>query len=207
MLTLNLVTLRPFHAGDLDFVVSARNDLSIEAASQPTEPRPISRAVFKARLEAGLPAVSSGGADDLEFVITRADDPAGAPLGIAGLYNVDRFNGLAEIGATIAAASARRNGIGIDTYLALARYGFTTLGLNKVYGFVKAGNEAGRGTCVRIGLSEEGVLREHRWIEGERVDLHVYGLLAREWDARLVDWRLHDAATAAAAAAAAGGTD
>lgn len=198
MLTLNAVTLRPFTEEDIDFLVRARTDLSIEAASQPTEPRPVTAALFRGRLATGVAAVSSGGNDDVEFIVTRAADPTGAALGIAGLYGVDRFNGTAEVGASIVEPSARGEGLGIDAYVALMHYGFRTLGLHKLFGYVKGNNAAARGTLRRIGLNEEGILREHRWIDGERVDLHMYGLLARDLRPELADWRQWDTRQSAA---------
>lgn len=33
----------------------------------------------------------------------------------------------------------------------------------------------------RLGFREEGRLRDHAYLRGERVDVLVYGLLAEEW--------------------------
>lgn len=189
MLSANLATLRPFAQRDIELLMRMRNDLRVEAASQSTEPAPVTEAVFRARFASGMAAVSSGGAGDVEFVITRTGDVEGNGLGVGGLYGLDRFNRHAELGVTIASEADRRGGIGIDSYIALARYAFLDLGLNKVYGNVKGTNEAARGTMLRLGLRAEGVRREHRWERGDFVDLHHFSLLRRDWTEELVHWR------------------
>lgn len=189
MLSTDHVVLRAFRATDVDVVHRTRNDLAVEAASQSGEPRPVGPAAFHARIAAGHPALSSGGTDDIEFAVCRADDPDRAPLGIGGLYGIDRFNGLCELGVTVADPRARGLGLGFDAHLVLIAYAFRTLRMHRVHAHVKADNAAALRTCGRLGMTHEGVLREHRWKDGSFVDLHVYGLLAREWDPALLDWR------------------
>jgi RimJ/RimL family protein N-acetyltransferase len=33
----------------------------------------------------------------------------------------------------------------------------------------------------KVGLREEGVLRDHKFVDGKHVDVHQYGLLESEW--------------------------
>ena len=42
-------------------------------------------------------------------------------------------------------------------------------------------NDASRGLLERLGFTEEGRLREHRFVGGEYVDTIFYGLLREEW--------------------------
>ncbi len=189
MLTLNKARLRAIAPADLDHLAGLGADLLIAAAAQPDPPFPLALPAVRSRLEQGHAAPLSGGEHDHEFAIARADDPASEILGIAGLYGVDRFNSIAEIGVTITSPDARGNGIGIDTYVLLSRFAFRAQRLNKVYAQVKGSNTAALATCERLGIRRHGILPEHRWIDGAPDDLHIFGLLARDWSEDMVHWR------------------
>ncbi|MDQ8043140.1 MAG: GNAT family protein [Solirubrobacteraceae bacterium] len=189
MTSTKYIDLCPLARTDLPAILGIRNDHRIEGDYQPTAPRPITMRMLEAHDEAGLCALSSGGEDDIEFGIRDPNDPSGALLGIAGLYDVDPWAGIAEVGVTLGYEAARGRGLGIDAYVALAMYAFDGLGLRKLVGHVKGSNEAARGTCARLGLVEEGVLREHRWLRGAWEDLHCYAFFARQWTPDYVDWR------------------
>ncbi len=191
MLTLNKARLRALSVNDLDRLAEHCGDLAITAAAQPDPPFPIVLPAVRARLESGHAAPLTGGQHDHEFAITLADDPSAAMLGIAGLYDVDRFNSIAEIGVTITDPASRGLGVGIDTYVLLARFAFRGQRLNKVYAQVKGSNTVALATCERLGIRRHGVLPEHRWIDGAPDDLHIFGLLAREWSDDLIRWRAH----------------
>ena len=64
----------------------------------------------------------------------------------------------------------------------LVGYAFDTLGLDRLYAHAQASNSASRAVLERVGFHEEGRLREHAYVRGERVDVLVYGLLADERD-------------------------
>lgn len=189
MMTLNAAHLRAATVRDVDFVAVTRNQLDIEVASQSSAPVPRGADTFRKRLANCPAAPSSGGASDVEFIVCRADDPAREPLGIAGLYAIDRHNGNCEFGVTISSVKARGLGIGFDTHLALVKFGFEHLRMCRMYAHVKADNVRALKTCERLKMTREGILRQHRWKAGEFVDLHLYGLMVDEWDPELLYWR------------------
>jgi RimJ/RimL family protein N-acetyltransferase len=189
MLELNGVRLRAFEQRDLPRIVEIHNDLDLELVTQPTCPTPRGVAEFRARLEAAHPAVSCGDPRAVEFAVARASDPDARLIGIAGLHEIDEHNGHAEIGVTIADPEARGHGLGIDAYVLLAMYAMQVRPLNKVYGHVKGSNAQALGTMRRLGLTEEAVFREHRYLRGTRESLHVFSLLKTEWTDRLLTWR------------------
>ncbi len=188
MLELNTIVLRPFRETDLSFVLAVRNDLEIETAAYPCEPRPQLPADLRRRYFEGHSAPSSGGDNDVEFVVATVEDER-TPVGIAGMYGVDRHNGIGEIGVTIGDRGQWGTGAGFDAHLALIEYGFTYLGLQRIYGQVKSDNRGVLKLCERLGMTREGTLRRHRWKAGNHVDLVVFGLLKEEYDPGLRDWR------------------
>ena len=61
---------------------------------------------------------------------------------------------------------------------------FRELQIHKVAGKVLDFNEASIRTHLRLGFTQEGVLREHHLIDGKHLDLIVFGLLSFEWRER-----------------------
>lgn len=60
-------------------------------------------------------------------------------------------------------------------------FAFRDLQIHKVVGQVLAFNEASIRTHLRLGFTQEGVLREHHLIYGKHLDLIVFGILSYEW--------------------------
>ncbi len=63
-------------------------------------------------------------------------------------------------------------------------FAFRELQIHKVSGQVLDFNEASIHTHLRLGFTQEGVLREHHLIDGKHLDLIVFGLLSFEWRER-----------------------
>lgn len=67
-------------------------------------------------------------------------------------------------------------------------FGFNVLGLNKAEARLRGANPASIAILKHFGYKKEGQLRQRvKGIDGEMVDLHIYGLLKQEWLASLVD--------------------
>ena len=66
---------------------------------------------------------------------------------------------------------------------ALITRAFDTAGLNRIEILCASGNRRSRAIPVRLGLREEGLLREAAWLYDHFVDLVVYATLAKEWRA------------------------
>ena len=64
---------------------------------------------------------------------------------------------------------------------ALVGYGFTELGLNKITASHFARNPASGRVMQKIGMAQEGLLRQDVRKGGGYEDLVLYGLLAEEW--------------------------
>jgi RimJ/RimL family protein N-acetyltransferase len=76
---------------------------------------------------------------------------------------------------------AEGRGYMTDTFAAILRVGFRELGLGKIFLRAIVGNERSARLARRFGFIREGVLREEfATLDGRRVDVEYYGLLARE---------------------------
>ena len=67
---------------------------------------------------------------------------------------------------------------------ALLRYGFTEMGLHKITASHFARNPASGRVMQKLGMSEEGLLRQQVRKNDDFEDLVLYGLLAEEWAER-----------------------
>jgi UDP-4-amino-4,6-dideoxy-N-acetyl-beta-L-altrosamine N-acetyltransferase len=75
-------------------------------------------------------------------------------------------------------------GTGRKVCAACLDFAFNELQIHKVAGHVLDFNDASILTHLRLGFRQEGVLREHRLIDGKHLDLIVFGLLSFEWRER-----------------------
>lgn len=103
------------------------------------------------------------------------------PIGFAGFLNIDTRVGRAEHHIFIGSESHRGRGYGSAAYRALADYGFTVLGLNRIYGYQHVDNVAAHRTTARAGWTQEGLLRQDGLYHGIPTDRYVISLLRHEW--------------------------
>jgi RimJ/RimL family protein N-acetyltransferase len=98
--------------------------------------------------------------------------------------NLDPQNVRAELGYSL---SRKHWGKGLATEAAHAvmNWGFQTYGLNKVYATCDPRNERSRRVLRKLGMTEEGLLRQHLKWQGEFRDALHYGILRSEWEGNL----------------------
>ncbi len=111
----------------------------------------------------------------------RRDD--GGLLGTCTLFHIDEQCRRAEIGYMLA-ASAWGKGYATEAISALLAHGFGQMRLNRIEADIDPLNRASARVLERQGFVMEGLLRE-RWIVGDlKSDSALYGLLARDYEAR-----------------------
>lgn len=115
---------------------------------------------------------------NFRFVIETPEDGA---VGIATLTGIDWKNRRATHGIKLANKERRAKGVGTDTVMAIMRYAFDELGLNRLDGSWFDTNVASKGLYKKCGWVEEGVKRQYVYKHGEFRDLTVVGILASEY--------------------------
>ncbi|WP_022750263.1 GNAT family N-acetyltransferase [Lachnobacterium bovis] len=116
--------------------------------------------------------------DSFRFVIETKED---GPVGIATLIDIDWKNRRAYHGIKLSSKEKRTKGIGTDAVMAIMRYAFDELGLNRLDGSWFDNNEPSKGLYKKCGWSEEGVRREYVYKKGAYRDLTVVGILASDY--------------------------
>ncbi|WP_049898382.1 GNAT family N-acetyltransferase [Halococcus agarilyticus] len=104
----------------------------------------------------------------------------GEPVGMIGLSDVVEVWGRAEVGYWVTPDSWGE-GYATEATDLLVGYAFDQRRLNKVVATAFEHNAGSRRVLEKVGFVEEGVHREEAFVDGEFVDVHRYGLLAREW--------------------------
>ena len=119
-------------------------------------------------------------APDRRYWIIEAD---GEPVGLANLARIDPAARRCEWAYYLGDASTRGKGIGAGVEYIVLRHVFETLGLNKLWCEVLAGNEAVWKLHESFGFHREALFRDHVLKDGRLQDVVGLGMLKSDWDA------------------------
>lgn len=115
---------------------------------------------------------------DYRFVI---EDEEKDVVGIATLTDIDWKNRKAFHGMKIANTNKRHKGIGTDTVMAIMRYAFDELQLNRLDGRWFEDNEASKNMYMKCGWKEEGIRRNYIYKGGRYKNVVETGVLAEDY--------------------------
>ncbi len=115
-----------------------------------------------------------------DFLVESLD---GVPVGITGLLNIDRKNRTAECYCVIGERSFWGKGLGTEIHSVLFQWGFEFLSIEKIWASIRTNNPAIFRVVEKLGFKVEGTLRKDKVVDGERIDLHLIGLLKDEFTA------------------------
>jgi RimJ/RimL family protein N-acetyltransferase len=103
-----------------------------------------------------------------------------APVGLVRLMNIHQAEGYAGIETIIADPRAMRRGYGVMASRLMAFYGLDTIGLRRLEAKAYAYNPLSINTLKRNGFTQEGVLRQAAYRDGQYWDIIVFGILREE---------------------------
>ncbi|ASZ12983.1 GNAT family N-acetyltransferase [Chitinophaga pendula] len=114
--------------------------------------------------------------EELSCIIRVGDAVAGR----IGLYNIDGYNRIADIGYWLGTAY---QGQGVVTLACeeLLRYAFEVLHLNRIQ--IKCGtlNEKSQAVPERLHFTKEGIIRQGEYVNNRFIDLYLYAMVREEW--------------------------
>jgi len=168
------VSLRTRTDDDLDTMYRISADLDSWEERNASEPGPLTRAMFDARL-ARAAADSDASEQTAAFVV----DVDGAAVGSASLFGFDTFARHAEAGITLV-PEARGRGVGTAALLQLVEFGFVRRNLRRIHLQAIASNTGALRCYEKAGFVVEGRLREHAWVRGAYEDIVLMGILRSE---------------------------
>jgi [ribosomal protein S5]-alanine N-acetyltransferase len=160
------LTLRPWERGDIDVLAEIANDRRIWVNLRDRFPHPYTRA----DAEMWISICENAPAPPLSFAIEVEGRAAGG-IGLEPLADVHRST--AEIGYWLGASFWGR-GLATEAVIAMARYGFERLGLERIQAQVFSWNESSTRVLVKAGFAFEGRMRRHVVKDGKVGDALLY---------------------------------
>lgn len=101
-------------------------------------------------------------------------------IGVMGLHLIEWHALKTSIGYWIAQAYEGKGFI-TDACRSLIHYTFVQMGLNRIEVKLPPDNSKSQAIPKRLGFRYEGLLRQDEWLNGQFIDLAVWGLLKKEW--------------------------
>ncbi|QSX32257.1 GNAT family N-acetyltransferase [Shewanella avicenniae] len=118
--------------------------------------------------------------ESLAFAVRHRE--SGAIVGCTRLCHWDQPNRHIEIGYTWYSKSVQRTAVNTESKLLLLTYAFETLDVIAVEFRTHFNNEASRQAIMRLGATQDGILRNHRILKDGTVrDTVVYSIINSEW--------------------------
>lgn len=111
-----------------------------------------------------------------DLAIERKED--GKVIGLVGLMCKDHKQGLTGWALGV---DHRGKGYATEAARALIGYGFSELGLHRIYAITSHVNTASWKVMERAGMGKEAHLREAEFRDGEWIDVLIYAVRAEEW--------------------------
>jgi [ribosomal protein S5]-alanine N-acetyltransferase len=169
--------LRPLRESDAPAIYAIRSNATVMryASSLPLTSRDQAEA-FIAREKAAMAAGES-----LRLGLQRHGDAA--LIGTSLLFHMNPQCRRAEIGYDLR-LDAWGHGYMHEALLALVRFGFSELALNRIEADIDPRNIASARSLERLGFTKEGHLRQRWIVNGEVSDSAFYGLLLSDWQAQ-----------------------
>ena len=134
-----------------------------------------------AYIEKALAAQAAG--QELPFVI-RLRKAGSSVVGSTRYLHIVEEHKRLEIGSTWLAKSWQGTVVNPASKLLLLEHAFTKLGMNRVEFLTHSKNAQSRAALLKLGATQEGILRHHRILpDGSVRDSVVFSILAAEWPA------------------------
>ena len=103
-------------------------------------------------------------------------------VGNTGLYHIDWIHRRSEFWILIGEEDYTGQGIGTEVLSLMKRYTFNNLNLNKLYLNVGTDNKEAIDLYKKLNFVQEGILREHYYIEGKYLDIITMAILRKDFE-------------------------
>lgn len=119
--------------------------------------------------------------DPYFYAVVDAEDRV---LGMLALMALRPEHRVCEIGGVLYSPALQRTPLATEAQYLLARYAFETLGYRRYEWKCDSLNAASRNAAQRLGLTFEGIFRQHVIARGRNRDSAWFSMLDSEWPAR-----------------------
>lgn len=171
------ITLQPLQAGDAPRLLEAASDGRLWEMTLTVIPGPETVDQYLATALAGRAAGTV-----MAFLIVRNRD--GRVLGSTRFWKVDRANRKLEIGHTWLGQSVQRSGVNTEAKWLLLRHAFEVMDCVRVQFTTDELNDRSRAAILRIGATQEGIVRHERIMpDGRKRNSVRFSIIDPEWPA------------------------
>lgn len=174
-LTGKRLILRPFDLSDAGEVQRLAGHRAI-ADTTSDIPHPYEDGMAEQWIATHQNQFEQGTAVTLALALRRNDRLIGA----ISLMNISELHKRGEIGYWVGKPYWNR-GYCTEACLTILAYGFNHLGLNRIYGSFFQRNPSSGRVMEKLGMTREGILRQHEVKWGRFEDVVVYGILEPQW--------------------------
>ncbi|OOE51400.1 GNAT family N-acetyltransferase [Salinivibrio kushneri] len=170
------VSLAPLSASHADALVEAATDGKLWDLWYTSVPNAES-------VEGYIASALDEKAKDKALPFAVIEKESGRVIGSTRLANADAANKRVELGYTWYASRYHRTSVNTECKRLLLAYAFETLGVIAVEFRTHWLNQASRAAIARLGAKQDGVLRNHKIVNGVYRDTVVFSIIESEWPA------------------------
>ncbi|SIN88896.1 GNAT family N-acetyltransferase [Salinivibrio sp. ES.052] len=170
------VSLVPLSASHADALVEAATDGKLWELWYTSVPNAES-------VEGYIASALDEKAKDKALPFAVIEKESGRVIGSTRLANADAANKRVELGYTWYSSRYHRSSVNTECKRLLLAYAFESLGVIAVEFRTHWLNQASRAAIARLGAKQDGVLRNHKIVNGVYRDTVVFSIIESEWPA------------------------
>jgi [ribosomal protein S5]-alanine N-acetyltransferase len=103
-------------------------------------------------------------------------------MGYCGFHHWSKYHSRAELGYSLSNDTYKKKGIMTEVLERIIAYGFNTMHINRMEALVADDNIASKLLLKKYNFTQEGLLRQHYFINGVHEDSLMYSLLRDEYE-------------------------
>lgn len=101
-------------------------------------------------------------------------------IAMTGITAINTVDGIAEFYIMVS-PDYQSKGYGENSTIYTINHGFLNFNIHKIYLYTNNFNEKANSLYEKLGFSLEGILRKHKFKDGNHIDRCIYGLLKDDW--------------------------
>jgi RimJ/RimL family protein N-acetyltransferase len=123
-----------------------------------------------------------------DYALGIFDESSGLFLGGTGLNQISQLHRYGNLGYWVRTSAAGR-GVATNAARLAARFGFESLGLNRIEILAAVDNLPSQRVAAKLGAQREGILRRRLWLQGRAHDAVLHSLVREELEELAADSR------------------
>ena len=158
-------------------LVRYTHEMSIEFLDNAEKNGDVIWAIIAKDIKIYLPTIN-----EVSQGMCRQDRRVYTHIGNIALQNFNMINRTAEFAGILGEKEYWSKGIGTEAIRFLFEHGFNKMNLNRIWLGTVSTNTGMRSIAGKLGMTNEGILRNHVFLNGEYTDVYQFGIMRDEWN-------------------------